>query len=147
MADSGRQSKQISCYVTEEWHRRAKAAIEKRGGGHLSDWFRGLVMNAVLEVEAQETPGDSNETPPPEVELAGARQQIAGMEDLIAAQRDRINDYQLHVVDLKAENDRLHTLLTQEQANMERVTLMLPSAEETNHGPRWLSWLWGSKQF
>ena len=147
MADSGRQSKQISCYVTEEWHRRAKTAVEKRGGGHLSDWFRGLVMNAVIETEAQEAPSDRSENLPPEVELAAARQQIAGMEELMAAQRDRINDYQLHVVDLKAENDKLHALLTQEQANMERVTLMLPSAEETSHGHRWLSWLWGGKQF
>ena len=147
MAESGRQTKQISCYVTEEWHRRAKAAVEKRGGGHLSDWFRGLMMNAVIEVEAQETPEDRAESLPPELELAAARQKIAGMEELMAAQRDRINDYHLHVVDLKAENDKLHTLLTREQANMERITLMLPPAEETSHGPRWLSWLWGNKPF
>ena len=147
MAESGRQTKQISCYVTEEWHRRAKAAVDKRGGGHLSDWFRGLVMSAVIEVEAQETPVDNSENLPPEVELAAARQKIVGMEELMAAQRDRINGYQLHVIDLKAENDKLYTLLTQEQANVERITLMLPPAEETNHGPRWLSWLWGSKQF
>ena len=147
MAQSGRQTKQISCYVTVEWHRRARAAIEKRGGGHLSDWFRGLVMNAIIEVEAKETPEDSSENLPPEVELAAARQKIDGMEELMAAQRDRINDYQLHVLDLKAENDKLHALLTQEQANVERITLMLPPAGETYHRPRWLSWLWGSKQF
>ena len=146
MAESGKQTKQLSCYVTEEWHRRAKAAAEKRGGGHLSDWFRGLVMNAIVDVEAQEAPQDSSEKLPPDVELAAARQKVTGMEELMAAQRDRINDYQLHVIDLKKENDKLHDLLTQEQVNVERITLMLPSVGETGQHPRWLSWLWGGNR-
>ena len=144
MAESGKQSKQISCYVTEEWHSRARAAANKRGMRHVSDWFRGLVMNAIVETEAEaeEVAKIGDAELPPEVELAAARKSIEGLEALLNSQRDRFNDQQVHLMDLKSENDRLYSLLEQEQANVERITHMLPAAGETSKPTKWWSVLW-----
>ena len=142
MAESGKQSKQISCYVTEEWHSRARAAANKRGIRHVSDWFRGLVMNAIVETEAEEVAEVGDAELPPEVELAAARKSIEGLEALLNSQRERFNDQQVHLMDLKSENDRLYSLLEQEQANVERITYMLPAAGETSKPTRWWSVLW-----
>ena len=143
MVEPGRQRKQISCYVTEEWHQRARAAADRRGERHISEWFRGLVMNAVLETEADDALVSGAEDLAPDVELAAARKTIEGMEGLIASQRERIGDYQAHMVDLRNENDKLHALLVQEQTNVERITLMLPAAGETGKRRRWWNAIWG----
>ena len=142
MAETGKQSKQISCYVTEEWHIRARAAADKRGIRHVSDWFRGLVMNAIVEAEAEDAAETGATELPPDVEVAAARKTIEGLEALLASQRERFNDQQVHLLDLKSENDRLYGLLEQEQANVERITFMLPAAGETSKPTRWWSVLW-----
>ena len=130
--------KTLACQVSESWHTRVRATVEKSGGGPISEWLRGLVANEVVRVEAVELADDEGQTSAPvEVQLAAAHARIEGLEELVAAHRERLAESQTHILDLKTENEGLHRHLSEANANVERMTLVLPAAGETSAGRSW----------
>ena len=74
--------------------------------------------------------------------LAAANARIEGMEALIVSHRERLSEPQAHILDLKSENESLHERLAESHANVDRITLMLPSAEKSGRR-RWWRFRWG----
>ena len=136
--------KTLACQVSESWHTRVRAAVEKSGGGPISEWLRGLVANEVVRVEAMELSEEGGDTNAPmEVQLAAAHARIEGLEELVAAHRERLTESQAHILDIKTENEGLHKHLSETNSNVERMTLMLPAAGGASTGGAWWKLWWG----
>ena len=131
--------KMLACRVDDSMHARVLAAVEAGGARSIQDWLYALVLDEVLRSE-QDPPGMEDLVATPGELLAAARARMEGMEELIASQRDRLADSQAHNIALQAEIDRLNGHLDATNANMERVTLMLPAAGESPRIPKWQFW-------
>ena len=134
----------LACRLPDSWHVRAQTAFEKSGVETVSEWLGGLVKAEVVRIEASEasTVPDEPEVPA-EIRLVAAQSKVEGMEALIGSHRERLAEAQAHILDLKSENESLHERLAEANSNVKRITLMLPSAEESGGGRRWWRFRWG----
>ena len=137
-------TKMLGCRLNEDWYARAVALFEKSGQTYMSDWLRPIVQAGIVDAEARALSSENGvSTAPVDVQLAAAEARIVGLEELVASQRDRLTESQAHILDLKNENDGLHRHLEASNANIGRITLMLPAAREASDGRRQWWRLWG----
>ena len=130
--------KMLACRLPESWDTRARSAFEKSGVETISEWVGSLVKTEVVRVEAGEVAREGeNGHLPAEIRLVAAETEIKGLQALVASHRERITEAQMHALDLKSENDRLHQHLEEAHANVQRVTLMLPAPGDEGGGWRW----------
>ena len=139
--------KMLACRLPEAWDTRARAAFEKSAVETISEWVGSLVKAEVVRVEAGEATSEGeNGHLPAEVRLVASEAQIAGLEALVASHRERLTEAQVHAIDLKTENERLHQRLSEAHGNLERVTLMLPAAKAERDDARWRWWPFSRSQ-
>ncbi len=134
----------LACRLPESWDTRARSAFEKSGVETISEWVGSLVKTEVVRVEAGEVAREGeNGHLPAEIRLVAAETEIKGLQALVASHRERITEAQMHALDLKSENDRLHQHLEEAHANVQRVTLMLPAPRDEGEGGGWRWWPFG----
>ena len=135
----------VGCRVGLEEHERILSVVKRSGHEQVAPWLRGLVEAEVARVEGGDLVEGEENAAPVEVQLAAAGDRIAGLEELVASHKTTLVESQAHIMTLKSENDNLHRHLSESNATVERVTLMLPAAKELNESGRrrWWQFGWG----
>ena len=127
-----RQSVRIAFYLTPTWAARLDDAVDAAGENHRGPWVRRLVEQTLegTDINRAELPEDVMAL---QLELTESRAENRGLQALVDQMRERLGQADAHNQDLNRRLEEAHS-------TVDRVTLMLPAAGETER--RWWKF-WG----